>query len=293
MLLLLTLTALQIWALSCCRYNCIQRFWHVAHESLTLHILLGACSACSSVLHLPPQLHHPWNLAVQELETPLQLPFLAESGDPLVTLRAAAIVKEHWIYMFNLDESPATCDILSPFACSYKAKVSAEGVSTMKTLSVKHVAWSRKLGKDFLPKGLLNNRFYARSKTAVILKQDDKYFSCTPQLSRSGPWRHYCQQCKSNLVCPLSRWSLFQMRGQAVHNSSKPPSARKAASARHLVRQADLCMCAFLSASCIAPSTSMHTVCSLQMLPLHTAWHIYKTNAMCSTASRQGFLQSI
>ena len=57
----------------------------------------------------------------------------------------------------------------------------------MKTLSVKHVAWSRKLGKDFLPKGLLNNRFYARSKTAVILKQDDKYFSCTPQLSRSGP----------------------------------------------------------------------------------------------------------
>ena len=82
---------------------------------------------------------------MQDLETPLQLPFLAESGDPLVTLRAAAIVKEHWVYMFNLDESPATCDILSPFACSYKAKVSAEGVGTMKTLSVKHVAWSRKL----------------------------------------------------------------------------------------------------------------------------------------------------
>ncbi len=123
---------------------------------------------------------------MQELETPLQSPFLAESGDPLVTLRAAAIVKEHWIYMFNLDESPATCDILSPFACSYKAKVSAEGGS-QKTLSVKHVAWSRKLGKDFLPKSLLNNRFYARSKIAVILKQDDNYFSCTPQLSRSGP----------------------------------------------------------------------------------------------------------
>jgi len=91
---------------------------------------------------MPPQLQHPWNLAVQELEAPLQLPFLAESGDPLVRLRAAAIVKEHWVYMFNLDESPATCDILSPFACSYKAKVSAEGVSTMKTLSVKHVACS-------------------------------------------------------------------------------------------------------------------------------------------------------
>jgi len=120
---------------------------------------------------------------MQELETLLQSPFLAESGDPLVTLRAAAIVKEHWIYMFNLDESPATCDILSPFACSYKAKVSAEGGS-QKTLSVKHVAWSRKLGKDFLPKSLLNNRFYARSKIAVILKQDDNYFSCTPQLSR-------------------------------------------------------------------------------------------------------------
>ena len=59
---------------------------------------------------MPPQLQHPWNLAVQELETPLQLPFLAESGDPLVRLRAAAIVKEHWVYMFNLDESPATCD---------------------------------------------------------------------------------------------------------------------------------------------------------------------------------------
>ncbi len=150
--------------------------------------------ACSWVPALPAllcctclQLHHPGNLAVQELETPLQLPFLAESGDPLVTLRAAAIVKEHWVYMFNLDESPATCDIMSPFACSYKAKVSAEGVGTMKTLSVKHVAWSRKLGKDFLPKSLLNNRFYARSKIAVILKQDDKYFSCTPQLSRSGP----------------------------------------------------------------------------------------------------------
>ncbi|DBA98137.1 TPA: hypothetical protein ACH3X1_014756 [Trebouxia sp. C0004] len=60
---------------------------------------------------------------LQELKTPLQLPFLAESGDFLVTLRAAAIVKEHWIHMFNLDESPATCDIMSPFACSYKAFV--------------------------------------------------------------------------------------------------------------------------------------------------------------------------
>lgn len=81
-------------------------------------------------------------MAVQELETPPQLLFLAESADPLVTMRAAAIVKEHWIYMFNLDESSATCDILSPFACSYKAKVSAEGVSTIKTLSVKHIAAS-------------------------------------------------------------------------------------------------------------------------------------------------------
>ncbi len=257
MLLLLTLTALQIWALSCCRYNCTQQFWHVAHESLTLHILLGACSACSSVLHMPPQLPHPWNLAVQELETPLQLPFLAESGDPLVKLHAAAIVKEHWVYMFNLDESPATCDILSPFACSYKAKVSAEGVRTMKTLSVKHVAWSQKLGKDFLPKGLLNNRFYARSKTAVILKQTSRVH---PSSAGQVQWRHFCWQCKSNLVCPLSQWSLFRMRGQAVHNSSKLPTARKAASARHLVRQADLCLCALLSASCIAPSTSIHTV---------------------------------
>jgi len=211
----------------------------------------------------------------------------------LVTLRAAAIVKEHWVYMFNLDESPATCDILSPFACSYKAKVSAEGVSTMKTLSVKHVAWSRKLGKDFLPKGLLKNRFYARSKTAVILKQDDKYFSCTPQLSRSGPMASLLPAVQEQLGLSFVPMDLFQMRGQAVPNSSKLPSARKAASARHLVRQAGLCMCAMLSASCIAPSTSMHTVCSLQTLPLHTAWHMYKTNAMCSIASRQGFLQSI
>ncbi len=109
---------------------------------LRMSLLPYACSWVPALLALLCctcfQLHHPWNLAVQELETPLQLPFLAESGDSLVTLRAAAIVKEHWVYMFNLDESPATCDIMSPFACSYKAKVSAEGVGTMKTLSVKH-----------------------------------------------------------------------------------------------------------------------------------------------------------
>ncbi len=54
MLLLLTLIALQIWALSCCRYNCIQQIWHVVHESHTLCILLGVCFACSPLLHLPP-----------------------------------------------------------------------------------------------------------------------------------------------------------------------------------------------------------------------------------------------
>ena len=203
MLLLLTLTALQIWALSCCRYNCIQRVWHVAHESLALCILLGACVP---VLHLPPQLHHPWNLAVQELETPLQLAFLADSGDPLVTLRAAAIVvKEHWIYMFNLDESPATCDILSPFACY---------------------------------------RFYARSKTAVILKQDDTYFSCTPQLSRSGPLASLLPAVQEQLGLSFVPTEFVPDERPSRAQQQQASKRKKGGKCKASGETTDLCMCA-------------------------------------------------
>jgi len=66
---------------------------------------------------LQPQ--HPWYLAVQDLETQFQSSILADFDGLLVSLRAAVIVKEQWIYVCNLDESPAACDIFSPFACSY------------------------------------------------------------------------------------------------------------------------------------------------------------------------------
>ena len=131
------------------------------------------------------QLHHPWNLAMQELETPLQSPFLLSLEirwlrcvlQPLS--RSIGCSCSTWMSLLQLVTS------CHPLHAHTRPGV-CRGWLTENSLC-QACSMVSKAGQGFLPKRLLNNRFCARNKISVILKQDDNYFSRTPQLSRSGP----------------------------------------------------------------------------------------------------------
>jgi len=109
-----------------------------------------------------------------------------------------------------------------------------------------------------LPKSLLN----ACSKIAVILKQNDTYLSCTPQLSKSGPMASLLPAVQEQLGLSFVPMEFVPDERPSSEQLSKLTSTRKVASARHLVRLADLCLCALWCASWTAHSTSIHSTCA-------------------------------
>ena len=113
-------------------------------------------------------------------------PFLLRLMGPMAALRAAAVVTRHFVYLLDLDDSPATCAVLTPFACPYKAQPSSS-CGSQQPVTVEGAAWARELGRDFLPKDLLDSSAYARNKVVVILKQDGIFHSCTLEPKSTAP----------------------------------------------------------------------------------------------------------
>ena len=113
-------------------------------------------------------------------------PFLLRLMGPMAALRAAAVVTRHFVYLLDLDDSPATCAVLTPFACPYKAQPSSS-CGSQQPVTVEAAAWSLQLGRDFLPSDLLESSAYARNKVAFIFKQDDVFHSCTPDSKSAAP----------------------------------------------------------------------------------------------------------
>ena len=80
--------------------------------------------------------------------------------------------------MFDLDAIIPSCHVLSPFANAYKVKSSYRENGTKKARAIIGAAWSPILGKDVLPKDLMDSNMYDLKKMAVLLKTGNKYHSC-------------------------------------------------------------------------------------------------------------------
>ena len=111
-------------------------------------------------------------------ETPFIKGLDGELDGDLVSLRAAAIASQKWLYVFDLDAIIPTCHVLSPFASAFKVKGSYRENGTKKARAINGAAWSPILGKDVLPKDLMDSNMYERKKMAVLLKTGNKYHGC-------------------------------------------------------------------------------------------------------------------
>ena len=106
--------------------------------------------------------------------------FLGSPDDQDYMLRRAATVTQQTLHVFDLDAKPPVCNIFSHLPSTYKVKVDIGGQH--KTNSMKTAAWSPVLGKDPLPKQLLLSGLYARSSTAVMLKEGGSLHICSQHL---------------------------------------------------------------------------------------------------------------
>lgn len=103
--------------------------------------------------------------------------FVQNLPDPEVysQLRAAAIASQHTLYVFDLDDSPSVCNVFVPFAMKYRVN----SVQTKaKKQEVKTAYWSCTLGRDPLPKDILLSSMYRQNRVALVVKHNQKYFSC-------------------------------------------------------------------------------------------------------------------
>ena len=117
-------------------------------------------------------------MAAQAHAEALETTFIKGLDGDLVPLRAAAIASQYWLYVFDLDATIPACHVLSPFASAFKVKGSYRENGTKKARAINDAAWSPILGKDVLPKDMVDSNMYSRKKMAVLLKTGNKYHSC-------------------------------------------------------------------------------------------------------------------
>ena len=159
------------------------------------HLTFASCDARLTYYH-----GHSGSAAKQQQK---KSPFLLGLSGHMAALCAAAIVTQYFEYLLAWNEVPATCAVLIPFACTYKAKPSCS-CGSHQPITVEGAAWSRQLGRDFMPKDLLDSSAYARSQAVLILQKDDIFHSCTPEPYNTAPPYH----CRSSSACHSSQCSL-------------------------------------------------------------------------------------
>lgn len=101
---------------------------------------------------------------------------LASADHHAATIRAAAIALDIAVYVFDLDATPACCNVY--FALRPPVKV-CKGSGTV-FQRVEGCAWSLILGKDKLPCQLISLGQQGRKSVAVLVHASGVYHPCLP-----------------------------------------------------------------------------------------------------------------
>lgn len=101
----------------------------------------------------------------------------ATSAEPqAATLRAAAIVLEITVCVFNLDADPPRCDIY----VDLRPPVKVCKASGTQVHCIEGPAWSIILGQHKLPRQLIGVGQQGRESVAILVQLKGGFFSCSP-----------------------------------------------------------------------------------------------------------------
>ena len=172
------------------------------------HLTFASCDALSTYYH-----GHSGSQLLCSKTAAKYVTFPSRTEWPYGCAMRCSNCTQYFEYLLALNEVPATCAVLIPFACTYKAKPSCS-CGSHQPITVEGAAWSRQLGRDFMPKDLLNSSAYARSQAVLILQKDNIFHSCTPEPYNTALpyYRRSSSACHSSQcsLCPNSRpspWS--------------------------------------------------------------------------------------